>query len=249
MHYNGHSNKMMKSVFRQQLIPVTIISYSWWWYFWIFFDRICVLWQILKACLFLDCNKTKFNMNWKCSNFLKIENVELWHAVCSSLFSQQYNQTESMPNMVLWQEQENNSKWYERPIWLLGCVFVGGVGHFRLPETRNSFQRLSPFHYLNGDVSDENISNFSLAGYCSFIGRHYKQYFCEHTKPLNIDIYLLQLLHELMWANASSVIIRWDKMDFPSDMTAEAVSYREGLSAKSNQAKWNPWTAQTWWYC
>jgi len=60
---------------------------------------------------------------------------------------------------------------------------------FSVPETSNSFQRLSLFHDLDGDDSDENISEISLGRLLhSFIARHHKQYFCEHIKPLKICI-------------------------------------------------------------
>lgn len=151
-----------------------------------------------ESLFIFELQQTMFNTNWKCSNFLEIENVEFWHAVYCSLFSQQYSQAESMLSVVLWQQQESNSKWYERPIWLLGWVFVAGVGQFRLPGTHTSFQRLSPFHDLRGDVSDENISKIPLAGYCSFIDRH-KKYFCTHAKPFNIYIFV----KAYAWANVS----------------------------------------------
>lgn len=49
-----------------------------------------------------------------------------------------------------------------------------------IPETGNSFRRLSPFHDLDGDDSEY----FWIYLLQSFIGRHDKKYFVEHTKLL-----------------------------------------------------------------
>lgn len=72
----------------------------------------------------------------------------------------------------------------------IGVRVCGGIlVIFSIPETSNSFQKLSPFHDLDGGDSDENISEISLGGLLhSFIARHHKQYFCEHVKPLKICI-------------------------------------------------------------
>lgn len=47
-------------------------------------------------------------------------------------------------------------------IWLLVCVCGRVLVVLSIPETSNSFQRLSPFHDLDGDDSDENISEISF---------------------------------------------------------------------------------------
>lgn len=186
----NHSNKMMKYLFQQLLIPATIISY-------IIpdvgisestFCRISTLWEILKAYFSLNCNKNKLNASWKCWNSLQIGNAVFWRTICGSLFSQPYNKSES----IVW-FCDNNRKTIVSDgkdlIWLLVCVCGGVLVVLSIPETSNSFQRLSPFHDLDGDDSDENISEISLGRLLhSFIACHHKQYFCEHVKPLKICI-------------------------------------------------------------
>lgn len=181
---HDHSNKMMKYIFQQLLIPATIIFY-------IIpdvgisestFHRIATLQEIFElqqTQVERKLKMLKFFTNWKCCALMCC----MWQSFLLAI-------QDWVNSAVLWQWQKNNSKWWERSYLAVGVRVCGGVlVVFSIPETSNSFQRLSPFHDLDGDDSDENISEISLGRLLqSFIACHHKQCFCEHVKPLKVCI-------------------------------------------------------------